>query len=184
MCGPPAPSQAESLLTAVAAGDARAVERLVDRYSPLVWSIVRRHVDHQTAEDIVQDVFLQVWKGAANFDPLKGSEATFITTIARRRLIDRGRRQSVRPRQEGLAEHLPQPDEEPAPDLQDEAGLARRALAALRPQQRRVLELNLVEGKTHAEIAVATALPLGTVKSHARRGLDRLRLLLGESGGA
>lgn len=176
--------QTESLLAGVAAGDARAVEILVDRYSPLVWSIVRRHVDHQTAEDIVQDVFLQVWKGAASFDPRKGSEATFITTIARRRLIDRGRRRSARPRQEELAEHVPQPEEESAADLQDEAGLARRALAALRPQQRRVLELNLVEGKTHAEIAAATALPLGTVKSHARRGLDRLRVLLGDSGGA
>jgi RNA polymerase sigma-70 factor (ECF subfamily) len=168
----------------VAGGDASAVERLVDRYSPLVWGIVRRHVDHQTAEDIVQDVFLQVWKGAAGFDPLKGSEATFLATIARRRLIDRGRRQSARPRQEELAEHVPQPDEAPAADLEDEAGLARRALSTLRPQQRRVLEMNLVEGKTHAEIAAVTALPLGTVKSHARRGLDRLRMLLGEGGGA
>lgn len=177
-------SRSDSLLLAVAAGDAGAVELLVDRYSPLVWSIVRRHVDHQTAEDIVQDVFLQVWKGAEGFDPHKGSEATFITTIARRRLIDRRRRVGARPRQEELGEHLPEPDDEPVMDLQDEAGLAREALSSLRPQQRRVLELNLVEGRTHAEIAAVTALPLGTVKSHARRGLERLRHLLGDGDGA
>lgn len=180
MGAPIADFRGESLLGAVAGGDARAVELLVDRYSPLVWSIVRRQVDHATAEDIVQDVFLQVWKGAERFDPAKGSEATFITTIARRRLIDRRRRSGVRPQTEELAEHLSEEPEEDRFELHDEAEAARRALARLRPAQRRVLELNLIEGHSHSEIADRTSLPLGTVKSHARRGLERLRGLLGE----
>jgi RNA polymerase sigma-70 factor (ECF subfamily) len=185
MASPTTGSRGETLLGAVAAGDARAVELLVDRYSPLVWSIVRRQVDHATAEDIVQDVFLQVWRGADRFDPEKGSEATFITTIARRRLIDRRRRRGARPPTEELGEQLAeQPPEtvESALELRDEAEAARRALASLRPAQRRVLEMNLIEGRSHGEIAEATALPLGTVKSHARRGLERLRELLGEGG--
>lgn len=182
MPSPTADFQGESLLGAVAAGDPRAVELLVDRYSPLVWSIVRRQVDHETAEDIVQDVFLQVWKGAERFDSSKGSEATYITTIARRRLIDRRRRSGARPLQEELSEHVPEPAGENDLELCDEAASARQALESLRPEQRRVLELNLIEGRTHVEIAAETALPLGTVKSHARRGLERLRGLLGEGG--
>ena len=181
---PTADFRGESLLGAVAAGDPLAVELLVDRYSPLVWSIVRRQVDHATAEDIVQDVFLQVWKGAERFDPSKGSEATFITTIARRRLIDRRRRRGARPAAEELLENIPEEPAEDLLELQDEAESARRALASLRPVQRRVLEMNLIEGRSHSEIAAATDLPLGTVKSHARRGLERLRGLLGEGGDA
>ena len=185
MSSPSAGFQGESLLGAVAAGDARAVELLVDRYSPLVWSIVRRQVDHATAEDIVQDVFLQVWKGAERFDPAKGSEATFITTIARRRLIDRRRRSGARPASEELFEHVaeePLETVEEALEQRDEAAAARRALESLRPVQRRVLEMNLIEGRSHSEIAEVIALPLGTVKSHARRGLERLRDLLVEGG--
>ena len=136
------------------------------------------------AEDVVQDVFLQVWKGAERFDPSKGSEATFITTIARRRLIDRRRRRGARPAAEELLENIPEEPAEDLLELQDDAESARRALASLRPVQRRVLEMNLIEGRSHSEIAAATDLPLGTVKSHARRGLERLRGLLGEGGDA
>jgi len=96
-------------------------------------------------------------------------------------LIDRARREGRRPPIELLADVDPA-NPAPEPDraeLGDEVARARQALAQLRPEQRRVLELSLSEGRTHQEIASAIGIPLGTVKSHARRGLIRLRQMLG-----
>ena len=102
-------------------------------------------------------------------------------TIARRRLIDRARRLGRRPAI-ALLEEAGDVAAEPIPDrteVDDEVRRAQAALQQLRPEQRQVLELSLAEGRTHTEIAAAVGIPLGTVKSHARRGLMRLRTLLG-----
>ena len=87
------PSPKDPLLVRVASGDADAVKACIDRYGPLVWSITRKMFrDERFAEDCVQEIFIELWKSAGRFDPERGSESTFIATIARRRLIDLRRR--------------------------------------------------------------------------------------------
>jgi RNA polymerase sigma-70 factor (ECF subfamily) len=171
-----------TLLQRIAAGDQAAVRDCLDRYGGLVWALARRFLgDSAEAEDAVQEVFVELWRGAGRFDPAQSAEATFVTMIARRRLIDRHRRGRRRPGPEPLTLDPParQPDAADRLEVQDEAGRAARALDQLRDDQRRVLRLAIYHGMSHDEIARATGLPLGTVKTHARRGLLRVRELLG-----
>jgi len=170
-----------TLLERVARGDAAAVPELLDRFGSLVWSIVRRQAGVEAAEDLVQDIFIQLWKSAARFDPAIASEATFITTIARRRVIDHRRKVGRRPENEELQDVVGVEEAGLLQlELSDEARIAQEAIANLKPDQQRVLRLALVDGLTHSEIAKVTKLPLGTVKSHARRGLERVRSRLEE----
>jgi RNA polymerase sigma-70 factor (ECF subfamily) len=170
-----------SLLRRVADRDANAFPACVDAYGPLVWSLARR-AEPQSADDAVQEIFLDLWKSAERYDPSVASEATFIATIARRRLIDRRRRSTRQPQAVDLADHverLTEPDRVGrAVQLRDEADAAKEALAELRDEQRQVLESLLLEGRTYSETAEVLELPLGTVKTHARRGLERVRELL------
>ena len=170
----------ESALQRVARGEADAVDELLARYRPLVWSIVRNRVPTDIAEDIVQEVFINLWKSAERFNPDVGTEATFVGMIARRRLVDRQRRESARITPEALPEELPSEaaDLEHI-DIRDEAKWASQALADIRPEEQQVLRMSL-SGLSHSEIARQTRTPLGTVKSHARRGLERVRKLLAE----
>ena len=114
-------------------------------------------------------------------DPQVASEATYITMIARRRLIDRFRRRSreldTAPIQEEMVESSSRHEQQT--EIEEEAARARQAMQQLRPEQRQVLELSITHGLSQSQIAEATDLPLGTVKTHARRGLLRLRELLG-----
>jgi RNA polymerase sigma factor (sigma-70 family) len=171
----------EALLTRIARGDGAAVGDFLRRHTALVWSQARRFCrDAQEAEDAVQDVFLEIWRSAARFDPAQGTEATFVAMITRRRLVDRVRRRAARPRAEGLDDPamVPAPETDDAA-LRDEVARAQEAMQQLRAEQREVLELALGHGRSHQEIAAAVGMPLGTVKSHARRGLIRLRQMLG-----
>lgn len=169
------------LLQQVAAGDSTAVRRCIDRYSSLVWSLVRSQLqDFSLAEDLVQEIFIELWRSASRFDPAISSEGNFIAVVARRRLIDRRRSLGRRSETEGI-EDLNVPTEDSSlerVDVGDEARLATQALEKLRPEQRHVLELSVVAGLSHSQIAHNTGMPLGTVKSHLRRGLDRVRELL------
>lgn len=168
-----------TLLERIAAGDSAAVPLLLDRYGPLVWSIARKQIGADAAEDVVQEIFIQIWKSAGRYDPEIASEATYITTIARRRLIDHRRRIGRQPLREELVDEPPVVDLGlDSVDLSDEARVAAEAIANLKPDQQRVLRLAIVDGLTHSEIAERTKLPLGTVKSHARRGLERVRSML------
>jgi RNA polymerase sigma-70 factor (ECF subfamily) len=148
----------------------------------MVWGLARRFCrSAEDAEDATQEIFVEVWKSASRYDAKVGSEVTFLMTIARRRLIDRARRQGRRPNAElledaGTIAAAPMKDRA---ELHDEVQRAQEALAQLRPEQREVLDLALGQGRTHQEISVAIGIPLGTVKSHARRGLIRLREMLG-----
>ena len=128
----------------------------------------------------MQEVFIDVWRSADRFDDTRGSEATFIATIARRRLIDRHRK---RARQVDTAviveENLPaEANGTDRLEVAEDVAQARRALAQLRTEERRVLELSIYQGLSQSKIAEATQMPLGTVKTHSRRGLIRLREML------
>jgi RNA polymerase sigma-70 factor (ECF subfamily) len=172
----------EPLLPRIAAGEAEAVQECLDRFGGLVWSLAKRAgFPASEAEDAVQEIFVDIWKSAERFDASLGSEATFVATIARRRLIDRRRRRARSPSVDPLEVEPASPRSEEgleAVAVRDEAQRARAALARLRPEQQRVLELSILHGLTHQEIAEQESMPLGTVKTHARRGLIKVRQLL------
>ena len=168
-------------LERVAAGESLAVEECLQKYGGLVWSLARKlSPNHTDAEDTVQEVFIEVWRHADRFDPQVASEATYITMIARRRLIDRfrrrGRQLDTATIQEELVETTSRHEQQS--EIEEEAAKARRYMQELRPRQREILEMSITHGLSQSQIAKATNLPLGTVKTHARRGLIRLRELL------
>jgi len=177
----------DSILDRISAGDESAMEACVDRYGGLIWSLARRlSPSASEAEDAVQEIFIEIWESAFRFRPECGSELTFIATIARRRLIDRLRSdQRRRGRMEEVARRMQiEQEKEPriprdAPSRFDEVSRVRAAMERLLPEQQRVLQMAIHHGCTHDQIAGQTGLPLGTVKTHARRGLQRLRELLG-----
>ena len=170
----------EPLLPRIAAGEERAVRDAVTRYGPLVWSLARRwSPDGGEAEDAVQEIFIDLWRTAARYDVSRTSEAGWVAMIARRRLIDRARRRERLPVLESIPDDFDVASEsERDLDREWRAEQARAILRELPDSQRRMLELSLVHGKTHDEIARETDTPLGTVKSHIRRGLQRARDLL------
>ena len=176
---------AQAILKRVAAGDADAVRECLDTYGGLVWSLARRMLRNtEDAEDVVQDVFVDIWKNAQRFDESLASETTFIAMIARRRIIDRVRYASRRVTADSLEDVVTEPSvrTDRSMQLSVEANEAAEAVAALRPEQRQVLQLAIVHGLSHQEIADATGMPLGTVKTHARRGLLAAREILGLAG--
>ena len=176
------PRMTDSLLTEIQNGNPTAVDAFLQRYSGTVWGLARRTCrSAEDAEDATQEIFVEVWRSADRFDPAAGSELTFLLTIARRRLIDRLRRQGRRPAPELLADPgaIAAPATKDVGELRDEVARAQQALMQLKPEQQQVLDLALGQGRTHQEISAAIGIPLGTVKSHARRGLLRLREMLG-----
>jgi RNA polymerase sigma-70 factor (ECF subfamily) len=175
----------DSVLPRIAAGDPAAVPDCIARYGGLVWSLARRFLGNPTdAEDAVQDVFIELWKNAARYDPTRASEPTYITMIARRRLIDRKRRSGRAPTVQSLGdEPASAPSRAAFVEIEDEAAKAAAVLNELRDDERRVIQMAVYQGLTHEEIAAATGLPVGTVKTHIRRGLIRVRERLSAGGG-
>lgn len=171
------------LLTRVAAGEQAAFKQCLDQYGGMIWGLARKlSPTASDAEDAVQDVFLQLWKNAKQFDASRGSEAIFIVTLARRTLISRFRSVQRQPRQISV-EELGETHWEPSVSTHDhdhvEARLAAQALATLPLEQQRVIKLSVVNGLSQSEIATHTGLPLGTVKTLMRRGLMLVREKLG-----
>ncbi len=167
-----------SVLQRIARGDSSAVRECMDQYGALVWSLARRlSRTRADAEDATQEIFVDIWRSAARFDPAQGSDKVFIAMIARRRLIDRLRRKSAEPPMdpEEVLESLAWADPGMSSEMCTEAERCAQALKELRPEQREVLELGLLHGLSQSEIAAKLHMPLGTVKSFMRRGLMRLR---------
>ncbi len=166
------------LLPRVADGDASAVADCLDRYKNLVWSLARRSCpDVESAEDAVQDIFLKLWKIADRFDESIASETTFVAMIARRSLIDLSRKRSWESTTSAELDSFTA-DQLGAPaqvELKDEAAKAAAFLEQLPEDQKRVIRLSVYDGLSHSLIAEATGLSLGTVKTHIRRGMIKLR---------
>ncbi|MGI8786656.1 MAG: RNA polymerase sigma factor [Pyrinomonadaceae bacterium] len=174
----------QAILKRIASGDKSAVQDCLNAYGGLVWSLARRmSANTNEAEDAVQEIFIDVWKNAGRFDEAQASETTFVAMIARRRLIDRLRKSNRQPGIDSLEDILAEPANGGNPDLQMcvEAQEAAEAMKNLRPEQRQILHLSIVQGFSHQEIADALSMPLGTVKTHARRGLLQVREFLGLS---
>lgn len=174
------------LLPRIASGDQTAVPECLARYGGLVWTLARRRLGNaEDAEDAVQDVFIDLWRYADRFDPGIAEEITFVAMIARRRLVDRLRSRSRQPVTTPLdaaafagAATAGDGDVGRRLELGEEARIAGEQFRGLKPEEQTVLKLAIYDSLSHAAIADRTGLPLGTVKSHIRRGLDSLRRAL------
>jgi RNA polymerase sigma-70 factor (ECF subfamily) len=164
-----------SLLSAIRSGDENAMALLYDRYSSIVYSVALRVLgDTSAAEDVLQEVFIQLWRNPGLFDSSRGSLGAWLAVIARNRAIDALRKRhpetdigdvivSVEPDMAGHAER--------ARVMEKVLG----ALGAMPRAQRSALEMAYFEGLTHTEIAAKTGEPLGTIKTRIRAGLLALR---------
>ena len=183
----PAPVDLAPAVSALARGDRAALSGIFEACSDRVYAIALRLLRlPQDAEEVVVDVFQQVWQEASRFDPGRGSVEAWVARIAHSRAIDRLRRRTARPDQDAgvhpeLVEgaYTEREDESLALiALYEEGSQVRRALNVLSAEQRRCIGLAFMEGLSHPEIAQRLNLPLGTVKSHVRRGMQALRAQL------
>jgi len=167
-----------SVLQRIASGDPAAVRECIQQYGALVWSLARRlSRSPADAEDATQEIFLDVWRSAGRYDAAQGSDKLFIAMIARRRLIDRLRKTSAEPPMDGveILDQIAWADPGTSSERSVEAEQAARVVGELRVEQRQVLELGLLHGLSQSEIATRLQMPLGTVKSFMRRGLQKVR---------
>jgi len=168
-----------------AAGDLKALETIYDRWHRAVFGLLMQMLgDHGHAEDALQEVFYDFWRNAATYNPDRLPLPSWLLRLARRRAIDLLRRQAVRARTAAALEALapaapPDPAEEAWIRLRNQA--VRRALASIPADERQVLGLCYFGGLSQSEAAHALAIPLGTVKTRARRGLERLGQALRET---
>jgi RNA polymerase sigma-70 factor (ECF subfamily) len=184
-----------ALMRAVAARDDSALAGLYDRYGPVVYALcVKMLGDPMSAEEVVFDVFWEIWDRAERFDPGRGTPVAYLLGVARSRATDRFRALRARKRQPGAVPGVDATQAAEAAIYQsspmDDALLAeqrirvRGALGQLQPLDREALELAFYEALTHSEIAARLNSPLGTVKSRIRQALLRLRKLLGDTEGS
>ncbi len=158
-------------------GDETVLRDVYDRYGGLVYRLGLSCLSsHHEAEDVTQATFVAAWRGRQTYDPDRGTLAGWLLGIARRQVVDRIR---VLNRERGLAAAVRQTEtgysEVPVPERVVDRLVVVDELHRLSPEQRRVVELAFFDDLTHLQIAGVTGLPLGTVKSHIRRGLERLR---------
>ena len=172
-----------ALLQAIARGDEAALARLYDQYRVILFGLLVRILNsREEAEDVLQEVFLQVWRRAGDYDEQRGKPFTWLVTLTRSRAIDRLRALGSRQR---LATSAAQEQPEEASDAlketyrSEQKEIVRRALADLPEEQRRTLLLAYFEGLTQSEIAAKINAPLGTVKTRMRSALTKLRETLG-----
>ncbi|WP_327357218.1 sigma-70 family RNA polymerase sigma factor [Streptomyces sp. NBC_01304] len=181
--------EAEKLLPLVAEGDQQAFEELYGLVSGPVYGLVRRVLrDPAQSEEVTQEVLLELWRGAGRFDPERGSALGWILTLAHRRAVDRvrsARAASERELRVGRRSHVTAFDEvAEAVEEGLEREWVRRCLDRLTALQRQSVTLAYYDGYTYREVAERLAVPLGTVKTRMRDGLQRLRGCLDRAGAA
>ncbi len=167
-----------SILQRIAQGDQEAVSECMSQYGDLIWSLARRYLGMDAdAEDAVQEIFIELWSNAGRFNPDAGSEVTFVSTISRRRLIDRLRKK-------GRAPGISTIDDTPESALAEEGNEADQftevqnvvdVMNDMEADHQKILSLSVYEGFSHSEIADQLDMPLGTVKTKVRRGLIHIR---------
>lgn len=185
---PASTSDGSELLAAVRLGDRAAFRALYDRFGAELLALCERILHHRAeAEDAVADIFWEVWKRRDRYDVARGPARPYLMTLARSRAIDRLRSQAARPESRTDASRRLADQEEltaaaPAPDELAAHGETRiriiAALAQLNDRQREAMELSYYEGLSHQQIADRLGAPLGTVKTHIRKGLKKLRYAL------
>lgn len=174
------------LMKAIAARNEAALGQIYDRYRVILFGVLVRILnDRAEAEDVLQEVFLQVWRRAADFDENRGRPFTWLVTLARSRGIDRLRALASRERvaQAGAAE-ADEKFSDAATDVvkSEERNVVNSALDQLPEEQKRPLMLAYFDGLTQSEIAKHLGAPLGTVKTRMRSGMIKLRELLSAKG--
>jgi RNA polymerase sigma-70 factor (ECF subfamily) len=171
------------LLRRVGQGDRVSFEQLYDRFSGVLFATALRILnDHEAAEDVLQDVFLQIWEKAPLYDSARGKPLTWAITLTRNKSIDRLRSVQRRyrlqdqvEREAESAEHFDDRSSVETVDLLEKGQLIREAMAGLPKEQRHAIELAFFSGLTQTEIAERLGEPLGTVKARIRRGMLKLR---------
>lgn len=176
--------QLADLLQAAGRGDQDSFARLYDATSSRINGlVVRLIVDRAQAEEITQEVFLEIWRTSPKFDPTRGSALSWMFTLAHRRSVDRVRSaQAARRRDENHARESQETSYDSTVDQvtsQLDADRVRAAMKTLGDNQRQALSLVYFEGHTHAEVAETLGIPLGTAKTRIRDGLLRLRTAMG-----
>lgn len=172
------------LIKKVAAQDREAFSQLYDRFASLVYTLALRMLKvRHDAEDLLQEVFVQVWRQAENYNEERGTPEAWIINMAHSRAIDKLR--SIRRREKNIVFTANPADAESAGSVESSAAQSEvrltmnSALSALPESQRKVLELAYFDGLTQTEIAERLAEPLGTVKTRMRAGIQRLREIIG-----
>jgi RNA polymerase sigma-70 factor (ECF subfamily) len=175
----------EELMSQLAAGRQDALGPLHGRYAPLLFALAAQSIGTASAEEIVQDVFVAVWRKAGSFDPAKGTFRAWVLRITHVRILNelrrRERRIQIQPDPDGLhVGSVPEPGPGPPEEIwrAHRRAIVRQAVAALPPPQRQALSLAFLEDLSHEQIAHFLDLPLGTAKTRIRAGLQRLRASL------
>lgn len=174
-----------ALLEAIARRSPESLGDLYDRHAAVVYGLAKRIVRRaEDAEEVVQDVFAQVWRDAPRYDPSRASVAGWLVMLAKTRAIDRLRASRARPDLDAGSEEGPAwvPSHDPSPEHQavsaDEARGIEDALVTLPETQRTLVDLAYFEGLTQSEIAGRTGVPLGTVKTRLRAAMAALRSVM------
>jgi RNA polymerase sigma-70 factor, ECF subfamily len=175
------------LIRLLRGGEQQALGVLYDRYGALVYTVAFRILNQaDEAQDLTQDVFLTFWK-QERFDPSRAALSTYLGVMTRSRALNKLQSRSSRQRmsdrlqQNAVEFSAPTPLEQASVAEQQET--VRQALTQLSDNQRKVLELNYYKGLSQSEVAQQLGMPLGTVKTHARQGLIKLRQILGDAVG-
>lgn len=173
-------AMSEDLMRRLVDGDESALAEAYQRFGALVHTIAQRSVgEHHEAEDITQQVFVALWKGRASLDPGGGSLGGWLATVTRRRCADLHAARARRSRDERAFVHEAGPSVTAAQDVVEQVYLA-DALQALGDPRATIIRMAVIDDRRHEDIAQTLQLPLGTVKSHVRRGLTHLRKHLEE----
>jgi RNA polymerase sigma-70 factor (ECF subfamily) len=166
-------------MAAIAKGDRAALADLYDRYNRLVFTLCLRMLKNRgDAEDVLIDVFSELWERSARYDATRGSPLSYLMTLTRSRAIDRMRSRGKLVTSE-LNDAFPPASDAPGPEALVDLGEQRErvvaAMGSLEPVYREAVELSFYDGLSHSEIAAKLNKPLGTIKTYIRQGLIRLR---------